>query len=126
MEPFERPPTRAEAVLGAVLSLVATIAFGAVAYFLLFGAKNPSPPAIAFFSAATLISTALLVRSLFTKRRALTSKESRIGALAMIAVGVLGTGGALLSVSSSGRAALLGPCIACLVYGITWLKSSKA
>ena len=126
MSTLNRVPTKAEAALAAILSLIATLAFGAVAYFLWFVSKEPSAISTAFFSALALASAVILARSIFTSRRKLTSNESKGAAWLMILAGAFGTVTFLIFSSGTDRIVLLAPSVSCLAYGLAALKRSDA
>lgn len=125
MKSLSRSPSKAEAFLAVVLSLVAAWVFGALAAFLWFVAPAPSPIALTLFTALFLDSVILAVRASFTSRRVLSRREAT-GLAGTLAIG--GASGAIASLLFSpalGRGSLLAASLSYLAYGLAGLWGSR-
>jgi hypothetical protein len=122
MESLSRSPTKAEAIFAAVLSLIATSAFGSVALFLWLRGPAFSPVATAIFTTFFLASAFLLLRAAFSNRRALSGSEASALAWALTVAGSCGAVAALLFTSDWGRGSLLASSLSCLAYGLGTLR----
>ena len=125
MEFTTRPPTKAEALLAVVLSLVAASFFGSVAAFLWFSGLPSSPISKAIFTVLFLASVVLLIRAAFSSRRALSLRESTALAWAMVILGSCGAVAALLLTSDWGRGSLLASSLSGLAFGLVGLSGPR-
>lgn len=125
MESLSRSPSKAEAFLAVVLSLVAASVFGAVAAFIWFVAPAPSPIAMTIFTGFFLASVILVVRAAFTSRRVLTRREATGLAWVLAMGGACGAIASLLLSPDLRRGPLLAASLSCLAYGLAGLRGSR-
>jgi len=115
MKDIAREPSRIERGLAIAITSMLTAVFGSLA-FLLIHLQNWLPGAI--FCAAFLGTLVLLHRATFTAPRALGSRETRIVAWCLLAVGtVTALCVALIEGSITSRLMALGPALAFMAAG---------
>ena len=120
MRDLSRPPTKAERVIAIVVSALASVAFGAVAAFILL--KQPgSVVAAIIFSALFLGSITMFFRAAFTARRSLSARETHGLSWALIASGIVGAPLTFLLPAGAHQLMLLGASISSIGYGLAGL-----
>ncbi len=124
METLDRSPTKTEALMACVLSLLATATFGSVAAFLWLGPTSNPLISKVVFTTLFLISAAMLIRATFTTRRALSHPEARLLAWALIVAGVCAAAAGLFFTSDWSRGSLLASGLSCLAYGLAGLRDN--
>jgi hypothetical protein len=124
MEPFRRPPSRAESAAGALLSLVASIVL-AIFACVLWSAQPRSVAAVATFAVLSLILAAFSWRAIFTSRRALSpAMASRVAGL-FVAAGSVSLLLTLFAQTTGKRFLLLAAGFNCLSYGLSGLAARR-
>ena len=121
MKGLNRPPTKAERAIAVVVSALATLAFGAVAAFILLH-RPVSVAAAAIFSTLFLGSATMFFRATFTARRSLSSRETRGLSWALLIGGIVAMPLALWAGPSTRGLMLLGAGLSCAAYGLAGLS----
>ena len=121
MQELNRPPTKTERAVAIVVSALATLAFGAVAAFVLLH-RPVSVGAAAIFSTLFLGSATMFFRAAFTARRSLSSGEKRVLSWALLIGGLAVTPLALWAGPSAQGLLLLGAGLSSAAYGFAGLS----
>ena len=125
MEFLNRPPSRIQAYVATLFSLVTASVFGVVAYFLWFVDSEPHPASLVIFTTLSLTSVVLLYRAAFTARRTLTVREFKGAAWLFTVTGAGGVATSLLLTSDFGRGSLLATSLSCLVLGLAAMRQGR-
>ncbi len=125
MESLKLPPTKAEACIATLLSLVTTSIFCLVTYYLWFVAAEAHPISLSIFTTLSLASIVFLYRAAFTTRRALSTREFTGVSWFFTIFGAAGVAASFLFTSDFGRGSMLASSLACLASGLAALRQKR-